>query len=407
MDIFVARQAIFNTNKQVVAYELLFRNNMTNAMDSQVDGYQATQSVIANSLVFLGLDRLTGGKRAFINFTDRNLKDGSVKLLPSHIVSVEILENVEPTKALIHACKELKQLGYQLVLDDFVFHPRYQPLIDLADIIKVDFLLTTERQTRAAMRSLVPAHIQLLAEKVETEADYQQGLALGYTLFQGYFFCKPDIITHKSLPVTSLAQVMLLQAVNQAEYELENIEKIIKHDVSLTHKLLKYINSPGIGVTAKISSIRQAIVLLGANGIRNWATLVAMRELAAEKPAELFTLSLVRAKWCELLAGALGDAAVQNGNAFLLGIFSLLDVILGQPMKVLLEELHLETDIEAALLGKGNKLFALLQVVRAYEQGDWQAVNAWCVAARMHGQQLAVFYQQAVCWADMVIDVRL
>jgi len=407
MDIFVARQAILNNKKQVIAYELLFRNGLTNAMDDSIDGYNATQNIVANSLVFLGLKTLTGGKRAFINFTDRNIKDGTVKLLPPQLVSVEILENVQPTKALISACKNLRTMGYQLVLDDFVFEPKYQPLVDLADVIKIDFLITKTASEREAIRKMIPGHIKLLAEKVETAEDYQQAISFGYEYFQGYFFCKPDIITRKALPVSALSQLLLIKEVNQSDFDVPQLEKIIKHDVALAHKLLQYINSPGIGIVNKINNIKQAIILLGLNGIRKWANLVSMRELSADKPSELFTICLIRAKFCELVANVMGDRDVASDTAFLMGIFSLLDVVLDRPMEEVLSDLGLSTELEAALLGKDTKLTSILHFAQSYERGNWAIVKEWCEKNNFTEVKLSHSYQQAICWSDTIIDIHM
>lgn len=400
MDIFVARQPILDSSKRVVAYELLFRSGTTNYFDDTMNGDNATHDLVANSLVFLGINALTGGKKAFINFTESTIKTGIIKLLPKNLVAVEILETVRPNLALLSACTTLRELGYQLVLDDFVYHPKLKPLIDLADIIKIDFLITTEAEERKKVREMIPTHIKLLAEKVETEDDFRQGLAFGYEYFQGYFFCKPDIISQKALPVATLSQILLIKEINGPDFEINGLEKIINHDVSLAHKLLKYINSPGIGIPTKITSIKQAITLLGRMGMRNWINIIALRELSSEKPPELYVLALVRGKLCELIASTLDNYKSKSNIAFLVGMFSLLDGFLDRSMDEILAELNLATEIEEALLGKDTELAAVLLLAITYDKGDWLKVSALCKKYDILENRLSAFYQQSICWAN-------
>lgn len=402
MNIFVARQAILNTKRQVVAYELLFRNGFTNYMDGSIDGSNATQNIVANSLIVLGINTLTGGKRAFINFTAHNITSGIVELLPKKLITIEILEDVLPSQELINACKNLRKLGYTLVLDDFVFRPNYKPLIDLADMIKVDFLVIKTPHERKRMREIIPPHIKLLAEKVETEEDYKQAIKFGYEYFQGYFFSKPEIITRKALSTTTVSQLLLIQEINRSDFNVASLEKIIKHDLSLSYKLLKYINSPVIGIKTKISSIKQAITLLGLMGIRNWANIVSLRELSLEKMPELFTISLLRAKFCELLAKSVPSHRAISDTAFLVGIFSLLDTLLDRSMATLLSEIKLSTEIEMTLLGKNTKLTPLLTLIIAYEEGNWLLVDKLCTDHGFPQEKLLAFYQQALSWADQI-----
>lgn len=402
MDIFIARQAILNKAKKVFAYEILFRTGMKNAMDTSVDGYTATTNVMVSSMLDFGLKALTGGKKAFINFTEKNLTDGSIFLLPPEVIYVEILETVEATDEVIAACRKLKARGYKLVLDDFEFHPGYEPLIELADIIKVDFRITDTAEERKKMRKIIPAHVKLLAEKVETQEEFDQAVEFGYVLFQGWFFCKPAVLHKKALSTSVMAQLMLLRELNRQDFDFHHIRKIVESDPQLVQKLLIYINSPGIGIGAEITNLHQALVLLGVEGIRRWIGLIALRAIAADKPAELLTLSLIRAKFCEHIAEAVKSPEASKDAAFLVGMFSLLDAIADADMETVLAEMHLAAELQDALLGKKNALGGILDLVKAYEAGDLFEVMHWCEHFGMKASDLVACYRDAVAWAAQV-----
>ena len=269
----VARQPIFDRTKNVVAYELLFRSSRINLYEAS-DGNQATSTLLIDSYLNLGIDVVTGGKKAFINFTGELLTQEVAHLLPSETVVVEILETVEPDEEILAACRKLKEAGYTLALDDFVYEPRFEPLLAYADIVKIDFL-NTEPAERAAIvsRSQGNSGIKFLAEKLETQAAFNEAVRLGYTYFQGYFFSKPVIIGRKRIPAATVSYMKLLQEIRAADMNVGRIEQIIKDEMSLSYRLFKYINSANFGMTREISSIRQAIALLGQQELLRWMTL--------------------------------------------------------------------------------------------------------------------------------------
>ena len=260
---FVARQPIFDPHQKVYAYELLFRSGMDNFFDAS-DPDQASTSVIVDRLLLMGMEKLTGGDRAFINCTRNVLIKGYAALLPKDKVVVEILESVEPDDEVVGACLRLKRAGFMLALDDFIYEERLEPLLPLVDFVKVDFRETTERDRRALVEKLSPRGIKMVAEKVETRSELQQASEMGYTYFQGYFFSKPEIIVAKDIPGYKLNYLRVLQAVNQPEINLVELENIIKLEASLTYKLLRYLNSAFFGFRTEIRSIHHALALLGA-----------------------------------------------------------------------------------------------------------------------------------------------
>ncbi|WP_196598123.1 EAL and HDOD domain-containing protein, partial [Pectinatus frisingensis] len=233
INLYVARQAILDKDKQTVAYELLFRDSFENQIPVLVNKYVATKKLLVNSMAVFGLDKLTGNKPAFINFTDKNIENGQVELLPPDKVYIEILEDVKISRTLLSTCKRLRNKGYKFALDDFVFTPDHWPLIKLASVVKIDFSITKTADARKSIRKTIPDNISLLAEKVETKKDYEQAANLGYDFFQGYFFCKPTIISKRTTVTNALSQILLLQEINRSMLNINELENIIKQDISL------------------------------------------------------------------------------------------------------------------------------------------------------------------------------
>ena len=402
---FIGRQAILDQQQKVYAYEILFRSGLKNAFDPTLDGNVATQSVMVGAMLEFGLKKLVSDKKAFINFTEQNLLNRAPKLLPPENVVVEILENVQPTPKIVEAVRELKAEGYKIALDDFVLLPGYEPLIEMADIIKVDFRITTDPEERQKLREILPSHVRLLAEKIETEEEFHQAMAFGYVLFQGYFFCKPAILHQKKLTSNALSRMRLLKEINRQNVDFASMTNIISSDTNLVHKLLTYINSAGIGLLNHVSNLKQATVLLGASGVKRWVTLISLQTFSEDKPPELFTLSLLRAKFCELIAGELKRPGPTQDAGFLIGMFSLLDVLLMLPMEEVLKEVALADDLNAALLGEDNDLRRILDLVIAYEKGDWDKVIACCEREHIPVDHLKPKYDAVLEWYNALQSV--
>ncbi len=398
MEHFIARQPIFDTRGRVVAYELLFRSGMHNYFDGDnVD--QASASVIANSHLLFNLGEMTGNTRAFLNCTERVLLEDLMTTLPRQQAVVEILENVEPTPQIIDACKRLKELGYTIALDDFVYHQNFEPLLDLADIVKVDFMLSNIRQQEELARQLIPRGIKMLAEKVETHEEFEHAKALGYQLFQGYFFAKPVIISRKDIPTNKIQFLRILKDVHAADVDFKKLAMTIQSEVSLTYKLLKLINSAAFALRNRVTSVLQALSLLGLKEIRSWVSLLSISSMANDKPAELVVSSLIRARLCEQLAGP-SRMSERKSDLFLMGLFSLLDVIMSRPLDEILHEITVEDDVFAALTGTDNPLRSVLLLVIAMEKGEWETVTHLTAETRIDEQVLPNAYLEAVTWAQ-------
>ena len=369
---FIARQPIFNTKTEVVAYELLFRSDLDNYCKA-ADLAQASSSVISDSVLLFDLDRLTDGKGAFVNLAREGLLGEHARLLPSNLATIEILETVEPDEAIIEACRQLKASGYRLALDDFTDSPAMQPLVDLADIIKVDLLATPRTQLPALIARLSRPGLRFLAEKVETREEFEHAVKLGFTMFQGYFFAKPVIVSGKAVPGFKGAYLELLKEINQDPFHIDRLEEILKRDVSIVYKFLRYVNSAALGLRGKVTSIRETLILLGQRNIRTLASVWALAGLGQDRPEALLLISVTRARFCEGLAGAAGQSHRQP-EAFLLGILSLIDAIMGRPMASVIDDLPVSDDVRLALVEQRGPLQPMMACALAYEQGDWDVV---------------------------------
>jgi c-di-GMP-related signal transduction protein len=374
---------------------LLFRRSSL-AQLGDIESSDACARVIVDSLLSIGLDTLTGGKRAFVNLSRDMLLSGAATLLPRDQVVVELLEDVHGDAAVLEACRALKQKGYQLALDDFVFHEGSAPLVPLANYVKVDVLSAASPEARASLLAALKPHSpQLLAEKVETPHDFQQTLGEGFSFFQGYFFGRPVVKEVKRMAARHVAYAALLVKLSKPDITVLELENVIKQDTSLSYRVLRALNSAATPLRVEISSIRQAIILLGRDTIRRWASLWVIASMNERTNPELVASSIIRARCCEMVDAA---AAHETGNGFLLGMCSLLDAILEQPMETIVGQLPLERTVRDALLGAQNDRRALLDCVVAYERGDWERYEELATRAGTNTAVLRAAYQEALRW---------
>ncbi len=396
MDVFVARQPIFDCNKKIFAYELLFRTGQSNVFPD-IDGETATTSLLSSSFFTVGIDKIAAGKKAFINFTEDLIIKGTPQLFPKEKLMVEILEDVEPTDDIVASCKKLKDEGYELALDDFVYAKKFDELLQLSDIIKIDFRLTPLPDIEIMIDSLKKYNCRLLAEKVETYEEYEKAIALGFEYFQGYFFSKPEVLKNRELSASQLTMIQLIAQINSAEFDVDSLEKLIVQDVSITYKLLNYLNSSHFSRLQPISSIRQAISFLGEKGFKLFASLVATSKLAENKPNELVRASIIRARFLELVGIELKR---DDSEMFLLGLFSLIDAMLDQRMENILKKLPLSKNIYAALVERTDDLFLFVRLVETYESGNWTGFRYAQKKSGLDSNQIVDFYLESITWAD-------
>jgi len=398
---FVARQPIFNRREQVYGYELLFRSGLENRYTAS-DADAAARDV-ADHILTIGARTLTAGRKAFLNCTRHFLVNEYAMLLSKEETVIEILETVEPDAEVLSACRRLKNLGYVIALDDFVYSEKFQPFVEMADIIKVDFKLLGPGDRQRAVAKFSPLGIRLLAEKVETRAEFAEARDGGYAYFQGYFFCKPQIVPSRHIPAYKINYLRILQAISKPVLDRNEIVALIDREVSLCYKLLRFMNSALFGFRRDVSSTRHALELLGDRALTKWASVAAVLGIASNEPNELVLTALTRGQCCELLASNLGAHKDEEGM-FLLGVFSLMEAMLGVPMSEIVAEIALPDRVRAALLGRSNRYREILDLVKAYEAGRWNEVSELALALQQDESQLASAYLEAVDWAQKVFQ---
>lgn len=401
MQKFIARQPIFNCDRTIYGYELLFRSSLANFFDgSNPDGAAASA---ADNMFLFGLDRLTQGHRAFLNCTRDFLVRDYPALLPKDRVVIEVLETIKIDDEVIAACQRLKQAGYLVALDDFKETPESHPLVALADFIKVDILATSPEEQLRLARTYQKSPTRLVAEKVETHEDFQRTLGWGYTYFQGYFFSRPEVLTRHDIPAYKLNYLRVLQAVNRSPMDMQDVSNRIKEEASLSYRLLRYLNSPAFFLAAEVSSIPHALSLLGERGVRKWVSMAAVACMGEDKPQELVLLPLMRARFCEFLAPAAGLGKFAN-DLFLLGLLSAIDAILDMKMEDVLREVPIRDEIRDALLGNQNSFRQIFEIALHYEMGIWDSVEIEADLLGISVDTIPAMFLQAVEWAQGVLS---
>ena len=398
MEAFIARQPIFDSQQKVFAYELLFRSGLDN-MFKHPDPDQATAKVITDAFSLFNTSDLTDGKRAFINVTRDTLLKEYLFLFPKGLIVAEITESIDPDSEVIEACRKLKQAGYLLALDDFVYQDRYAPLMDLIDFMKVDFLSTSQSERRFLYERFAPSGIRPMAEKVETSELFSEALQIGYPYFQGYFFCRPTIFNRKDIPGFKLHYFQVIQEILRPEMDYGKLEKFIKQEVSLSYKLLRYINSSFFGFKNKINSIKQALALLGEKEIRKWVLLITLAHMGKDKPEQLAVHTITRAKFCESLA-PLAGLLNRADDLFLVGMFSLMDAFLDRPISDILTEIPIKDEIKGAILGEENKLTEVYHYAISYEKGDWGKLAEQKLKIGIDEMSPPQLYLEALKWGQ-------
>ena len=394
IDIFVGRQAIFDTELNVHAYELLFRDGNVEVANV-VDGNQATSQVIINAFLEMGVEQIAQHHCAFINLTrDFLLGEIPFPLQPEKIV-LEVLEDIAVDDELISSVKRLKGEGYMIALDDFVLTKSNQQLIPLVDIIKIDLMVLSQRELVEQVAAMKQYNVDLLAEKIETKQEFELCQQLGFKYFQGYFFSRPDIVKGAQLPPNRLALLEMIAILQDPECRFDELELIISKDVAISYKLLRIINSSFYGLPQKVESIQKALVVLGLQALRNWVTVIGLSQIE-NKPQELINISLTRAKMCELLAAEIG---CEKNSAFTIGLFSMLDVLMDRPLNELLDQLPLAEEITGALTEYSGVLGNLLKMVVAYEQGNWVELEKVAISP---AHSLRTSYLDSLAWSEEI-----
>lgn len=392
---FVARQPILDRSQKVYGYELLFRNGIEDYFNA--DPELAARSMLDSSLLF-GLNTLCHNGRAFVNCTAEILLKDLVTLLPPNQTVVEILETVEPEDRVTAACKRLKEAGYLIALDDFAPGDPRIPLCEFADFIKIDIRATRPEERVGMLRRFGSPKCKMLAEKLETPHEFYQARNMGFAYFQGYFFCKPELVVGREVPANRLRHLRLLEMVSRAEIDLRELERLLKQEASICYRLLRYLNSPVFGFALEITSVRHAMAILGERELRRWIRLVVTVGAAEQGCSELVLMGLTRARFCELLSTRLKS----SNDLFLMGLLSIMDAILEIDMSTLLAQVPVDQETKTALLGQSSSLRPLYQLMLAQESGEWAESSALAKRLNLTDEEVGNTWWQALTWAQEV-----
>lgn len=400
---FLARQPIFDRRQEVYAYEIFYRSGMVNRAGNIIKQDEATSKVIIDTFQNFGIKKLTGGKPAFINFTENLIKDEVATLFSKKLLVVEILEHVRPDIQIVEKCIRLKEKGYKIALDDFVYAEEYRPLMDIADFVKVDFVDMEKHEIVEIVNIFKDTNVQLLAEKVETIEEFEYAKKLGFTLFQGFFFSKPEILSARSLSPLKISYMKLVEKVNRDEMDFSELVDVIRRDLSLNYNILRLANSSYFGFRNEIRSVRHALVAIGEKEIKKWVILMALKGMGDDQPDEIVRQSLARARFAELIAQKTVFKSLKE-ELFMAGLFSMLDVLLNRPIIEILYEMKLSDDIKDLLLKDRGPLVHIYRLIIAYERGQWEQTAMQMKTIGIRQKDAVDSYIDAVLWCDAIME---
>lgn len=398
MDIYVARQPIFNRNMNLFGYELLYRRSENNYFEN-TDPSGATTELVHNTFLLMDFNKLTDGTRGFINFNQELMEQEIPGILPKDKVVIEILENVEASQSVIDACKKLKSDGFTLALDDFIFNrdgSDYTPLIELADIIKIEFSYTDKQEQRNLIKKY-KNKIIFLAEKVETREEYREAVEMGYELFQGYFFCKPLMVKAKEIGTINVHLLHILRELDKQDPDFFFIADTIQRDMGLSYKLLKMANSIYFGGTTIIKNMRHAVVRLGIQEMRRWISIMLLREFENDENKELIKICLLRGKLLAFIAREINQEHLET-DYFLTGLFSSIDMILGEEKQKILNSLALSDEAKEALILGSGEIADFLESVLLYERFEFDQAREKLIKRNITLERYMDLYMDALAW---------
>ncbi|HZE97338.1 MAG TPA: HDOD domain-containing protein [Planctomycetota bacterium] len=396
----LARQAVFDRHLGVYGYEILLRAGDEDLLLGPAPD-QAGATLIERSINTVGLGSLTGGKRGFFNVTRRMLAEDLAMLLPPAQSVIEILQTLEPDDAVVARCRDLKKRGYQVAVDAYTARRGMAPLLAMADVVKIDFRSTDESDQSSCVQRYGKPNVKLLADRVESHAELDRARRMGYTLFQGPFFCKPQELSRKEIPAFKLNYLRILQRVNQPEIEFTELDELIRQDLALSLKLLRYVNSAMFALPQRVDSIRQALAMVGIAVIRRWVSLLALAAMSEDKPQELIVTSLIRARFCEQIGIAAGLKGA-DFDLFMVGLLSSIDAILDRPMLEVLADLPISPETKSAVMGRPEGHGRVLGLALAYEHAEWDRMAGVMGSLSLDMMKLPGFYKEAVAWVGQI-----
>lgn len=400
-DIYLARQPIFDGAGNVYGYEILHRSGPRNLF-IPIDTDVASSVSVDRAAMGVGLESLTEHRTAFVNVSRRVLIEEIYTLLPPERTVVELLETVTPDPGVVEACHRLKSYGYRLALDDYNGDPSLAELLAIADIAKIDVQQPSAERALAALHGERRRGLLLVAEKVETADMKTDAIARGFDLFQGYYFCRPEMVHSKDVPPAKLNALRFLVEVCRDDVSFERLEEIFRQEVSLSTRLLRYLNSAGVGWNREITSLNHALRLVGLKQLQKWGAMMGVVSLSADQPEELTVTSLSRARFAEHIGVFIGRTG-RELEFFLTGLLSLIDAMVGRPLHEILSGMTVSDSVRDALLGSGSELGRALVAVTAYERGDWETVEAFVGAHALEGNRLRDAYASSLTWARQAV----
>ncbi|MEC8749417.1 MAG: EAL domain-containing protein [Pseudomonadota bacterium] len=402
---YVARQPIFNVNREVYAYELLFRVGEDNCFPD-IPPDEATSKILTSTQLSLGIEELTGDKKAFINFHRDTLMFRFPTSLDASKVVIEIVETVDVDDALVAACKHIRGLGYPIALDDYDMKGKWEAFIPFTSIVKIDITEIPHEKIPALVERFKSNKIQLVAEKIETYEEFNKFKDMGFDYFQGYFLAKPEIVRHRKLGPSSLTMMELLTLSSQAKLNFDEVNKIIERDPSLTYLLLRFINNPLVNKRHKITSLKHALTFMGEVEVKKFISLLALANLSDGQPTELMQMALVRAKFCELVYTQL-KGADDPLKGFLTGLLSLLDAMMEQRIDDLVSKVPISDDVKDALCGSPGVLRNCLTLSQFFERAKWTGIQQFATKYGVKQSLLHSYYNEAIKWAKYIHKAAL
>lgn len=400
---YVARQPIFDVNREVYAYELLFRIGEDNCFPD-IPPDEATSKILTSTHLSLGIEEITGDKKAFINFHRDTLMFRFPTSLDANKVVIEVVETVEVDDELVAACKHIRGLGYPIALDDYDMKGKWEAFIPFTSVVKIDITEIPHDEIPALVNRFKSNGIKLVAEKIETYEEYRKFKDMGFDYFQGYFLAKPEIVRHRKIGPSGLTMMQLLTLSSQPKLNFDEVNKIIERDPSLTYLLLRFINNPLVNKRHKITSLKHALTFMGEVEVKKFISLLALANLNEGQPTELMQMALVRAKFCELVYTQIHP----NDNpltGFLTGLLSLLDAMMEQSIEDLVSKVPISDAVKDALCGQPGLLRNCLTLTQYFERAKWAGIQQFSAKYDLKQSLLHSYYNEAIKWAKHMHNV--
>ncbi len=400
---FIGREPVLDEQTSTFGYALLIHGG-TETLLSQTSSDEPTSVSIDDISLSKGVKLFSNKKRVFIKFTEKLLLEGYWSALPVTNVVIELIHTIAPTSEVVDACKILKTNGYMLALDEFHYSKTLEPIIEIADILKINIKSSSEKEVEAYALKYRNENIKLLATHVDSLQEYYSLRKLGYDYFQGHYFCKPEVIRSEQMPTSRITKLRLIHEVNKTDFDFSEAEEILKHDPGLTVKLLKYVNSAALGLRTEVHGIRQALTMIGQRNLRKWISILAVSTFTEKKPNELMSTVVRRGQFCELLAPHFGFQGNEAQSLFLIGMFSLLDAVIDLPIEKVFDAVPLSDDIRETVLGMDTPFKEILDLAITFENGDWSQMTRIINKNKLQKQTVIDCHMQSIEWAKSFVD---